>query len=209
MKVYESKNKRYKLAELDTNYYLIDMDSNVLAYFLPTLVWFFSFRAVEIDKGMFNKLVSNGQKEYGIMATVVISMFVGRPVYKLSTIFFQELDVTSELDKRAIYLLITFACLLIFRSIIMFYNKHKLRNVLSGVGSNVTIEIEKESISTYYKKHSIIRLILIVMIAVGIIYITIVYLFDFIVVFILSVLIFIFMNRSYLFPYGSRFRIKD
>ncbi|WP_271494473.1 DUF443 family protein [Enterococcus sp. 5H] len=91
MKVYESTNKRYKLAELDTNYYLIDMDSNILAYFLPTLVWFFSFRAVEIDKEMFNKLVSNGQKEYDIMATVVISMFIGRPVYKLSIIFFKSL----------------------------------------------------------------------------------------------------------------------
>lgn len=99
--------------------------------------------------------------------------------------------------------------MLIFRSIIMFYKKHKLRKVLAVVGCVVTIEIEKKSISTYYKKHSIIRLILIVMIAVGIIYITIVYLFDFIVVFILSVLILIFMNRSYLFPYGSRFRIKD
>ncbi|MEI5991700.1 hypothetical protein A5881_003237 [Enterococcus termitis] len=208
MKVYESTNKRYKLAELDTDYYLIDMDSNIFAYFLPTLVWFFPFRAVEIDKETFNKLVSNGQKEYGIMASVVISMFIGRPVYKLSTIFFQELDVTSEIDKRAIYLLITFGCLLIFKSFIMFYNKLKLRKVLSGTGFNVTIEVEKESISTYYKRHSMIRLILIFVIAVGIIYITIFYLFDFIVVFILGVLIFIFMNRSYLFPYGSRFRIK-
>ena len=87
--------------------------------------------------------------------------------------FFQEFDFTSEIDKRAIYLLITFGCLLIFRSIIMFYNKHKLRKVLFRVGCNVTIEIEKGSVSTYYKKHSMIRLI------------------------------FIFMNRSYVFPYGS------
>ncbi|WP_086312305.1 hypothetical protein A5821_000082 [Enterococcus sp. 7F3_DIV0205] len=209
MKVYESTNKRYKLAELDTNYYLIDMDSNILAYFLPTFVWFFPFRAVEIDKGEFSKLVSNGPKEYNIMTSVVISMFVGRPVYKLSTIFFQELDVTSEVDKRAIYLLITFGCLLIFRSIVMFYNKYKLRKRLSETGCNVIIEIDKGSITTYYKKNSIIRLILILLIAAGIIYITIFYLFDLILVFILGVLIFIFMNRSCLFPYGSRFRIKD
>lgn len=81
------------------------------------------------------------------MVSVVLSMLIGRPVYKLSTIFFQELDVTSEIDKRAIYLLITFGCLLIFRSIIMFYNKHKLRKVLSVVGCKVTIGIEKESIT--------------------------------------------------------------
>lgn len=209
MKVYESTNKRYKLAELDAKYYLIDMDSNLLSYFFPTLVWFLPFRAIAIDKRMFTKLLSSGKKEYSILATVIMSIFVGRPVYKLSTIFFEELDVTSEIDKRTIYLLITFSCLLIFRYIIMSYNRYKLRKVLSGASWNETIEIERGSVTTYYKKNSIIRLILMFIIVVGIIYITVFYWFDLVVIFIISVLIFIFMNRSYLFPYGSRFVKKD
>lgn len=205
MKVYKSVNQRYKLAKLDQTYYLLDMDSTIKALFFPTLVWLFPFKAFELEQKQFEQLVACERKEYGAAAMTVLSILIGRPVSKFLIWFMEKFIVISTTERRWIYLVLVAIILLFFRYLNAVYNQYRMKKRIPLTSKEVIILSKKESISHYYKRNSLIRLMLLFLIAGIITYTTIFYDFDFMIVFIIGMLIFIFLNRSYLFPHGSTF----
>ncbi|ALS00067.1 hypothetical protein ATZ33_01300 [Enterococcus silesiacus] len=208
MTVYESTNKRYKLAKLDKKCYLLDVDSKKLSWFLPMFVWLLPFKAMEIDKGMFDKLLTNKKAGYGVVQIVVLSILIGRPSTWLINMIFQNITI-SEIEIRALYLIAVSVLLICYRAATSIFNKHKMKNELGEKRQEIVISIEKESITSYYKRNSLVAL-LIVFIPIFVTgYISVFYSFDMIVIFIICVLFSLFLNRGYVYPYGSSFYKKE
>lgn len=204
MKIYESTNKRYKLVELNEKCYLLDVDSKKISWFLPMFVWLLPFKAIEIDKGVFEKLLTNKKAGYGVVQIVFLSILIGRPSTWLINMIFQNITI-SEIKMRALYLIAVSILLICYRAVISVYNKHKMKNELGEKRQEIVISIEKESITSYYKRNSLVAL-LIVFLAIFVVgYISVFYSFDMIVIFIICVLFSLFLNRGYVYPYGSSF----
>lgn len=207
MNIYESTNKRYKLVELNTKYYLLDVDSKKLSWFLPMFVWLFPLNAIEIDKGIFEKLLTNKKTGYGVVQIVLLSILIGRPSTWLINMIFQNITI-SEIEIRTLYLIAICVLLICYRTVISVINKQKMKNEFGKNRQEIVIRIEKESIASYYKRNSLIAM-LIVFIPVFVVgYISVFYSLDFIVIFIICILFYLFLNRGYVYPYGSSFCIN-
>ena len=207
MKIYESTNKRYKLVELNEKCYLLDVDSKKISWFLPMFVWQLPFKAIEIDKGVFEKLLTNKKAGYGVVQIVFLSILIGRPSTWLINMIFQNITI-SEIEMRALYLIAVSILLICYRAVISVYNKHKMKNELREKSQEIVISIEKESITSYYKRNSLVALLIVFLPIFVVGYISVFYSFDMIVIFIICVLFSLFLNRGYVYPYGSSFCIN-
>lgn len=207
MKIYESTNKRYKLVELNEKCYLLDVDSKKMSWFLPMFVWLLPFKAIEIDKGVFEKLLTNKKAGYGVVQIVFLSILIGRPSTWLINMIFQNITI-SEIEMRALYLIAVGILLICYRAVISVYNKHKMKNELREKRQEIVISIEKESITSYYKRNSLVALLIVFLPIFVVGYISVFYSFDMIVIFIICVLFSLFLNRGYVYPYGSSFCIN-
>ena len=207
MKIYESTNKRYKLVELNEKCYLLDVDSKKISWFLPMFVWLLPFKAIEIDKGVFEKLLTNKKAGYGVVQIVFLSILIGRPSTWLINMIFQNITI-SEIEMRALYLIAVSILLICYRAVISVYNKHKMKNELGEKRQEIVISIEKESITSYYKRNSLVALLIVFLPIFVVGYISVFYSFDMIVIFIICVLFSLFLNRGYVYPYGSSFCIN-
>lgn len=207
MKIYESTNKRYKLVELNEKCYLLDVDSKKISWFLPMFVWLLPFKAIEIDKGVFEKLLTNKKAGYGVVQIVFLSILIGRPSTWLINMIFQNITI-SEIEMRALYLIAVSILLICYRAVISVYNKHKMKNELGEKRQEIVICIEKESITSYYKRNSLVALLIVFLPIFVVGYISVFYSFDMIVIFIICLLFSLFLNRGYVYPYGSSFCIS-
>lgn len=207
MKIYESTNKRYKLVELNEKCYLLDVDSKKISWFLPMFVWLLPFKAIEIDKGVFEKLLTNKKAGYGVVQIVFLSILIGRPSTWLINMIFQNITI-SEIEMRALYLIAVSILLICYRAVISVYNKYKMKNELGEKRQEIVISIEKESITSYYKRNSLVALLIVFLPIFVVGYISVFYSFDMIVIFIICVLFSLFLNRGYVYPYGSSFCIN-
>lgn len=207
MKIYESTNKRYKLVELNKKCYLLDVDSKKISWFLPMFVWLLPFNAIEIDKGVFEKLLTNKKAGYGVVQIVFLSILIGRPSTWLINMIFQNITI-SEIEMRALYLIAVSILLICYRTAISVYNKHKMKNELGEKRQEIVISIEKKSITSYYKRNSLVAVLIVFLPIFVVGYISVFYSFDMIVIFIICVLFSLFLNRGYVYPYGSSFCIN-
>ncbi|EOI02730.1 tandem five-TM protein [Enterococcus moraviensis ATCC BAA-383] len=209
MKVYKSISNRYKLAELDKKYYLIDIDGNFFAWFFPTLVWLFPLKATEVNKKTFDSLIKNEKQHKGMIPLIAIGIIGGRILYESLKNVFEGIEESYSIVSRISYFLLTILALVFVRYMISFINKKMfVRKVLISEFS-LSICVEKKTVQNYYIKQSVIRLIMLYLIGLVCTVITIVYSYMSIVVFIIGFFIVTFMNRNCMFPYGSSFYKKD
>lgn len=209
MKVHESTNKRYKLVEMNAKYYLLDLDSHKFCWFLPMLVWLFPFKAIEIDKVRFDELITNRKAGYGVVQIVILSIVIGRPSTWLINTFFQNYVTISGVRLGTFYLFVVLALLISYRAINAIFNKHRMYKNIGNSREGILIRINKESITSYYKRNSAIAFLIIYLAIFSSGYFSVFYSFDMIVIFIICVLFSLFLNRGYIYPYGSNFSVQE
>lgn len=67
------KNARYKVLEVDEEYYILDMTSTYWLFILPFLNWFFSHKAYRIDKSILKEIQSYESNRTNVSAVATIA----------------------------------------------------------------------------------------------------------------------------------------
>lgn len=174
----------------------------------PSLVWLLSLKANEINKVDFNSLMKGEKKNLGTIPIVVLSMLFGTQLYRMTQKIAENMNITSELMVKFLYLFITLLGLICLRCIISLYDKKILERKVNIEKETIYVSVDKNTVSNYYKKQSTTKLVILSLIGLVCGFTTVVYSFDLIVVFFIGFLIVTFMNRNYEFPYESSFYKK-
>lgn len=56
-------NIRYRVLEIDNHYYLVDIEENLLFYFIPFLTWFHTYKIYVIDEALAKGFIERSKEE--------------------------------------------------------------------------------------------------------------------------------------------------
>lgn len=207
MKIIDSMNAQFKLLELNGNYYLIDVDSNFLAFIFPMLIWRIPLKATRIDKALFNILREKKIKKINYVIYIIFGLIIGRILYDSSKSYFEDLNYSFS--EKMFGLVIAIIVIMLVRILIAYKNKKSIFRKYSVRKENVSVCVEKESMKSYYVKQQYIRLIIFYCIALALIYTYLFISIDMMIVLVIGLVIFIFLNRYESIPYESKIMIKE
>ncbi len=207
MKLNDSINSQFKLLSLKNKYYFVDIDSNVLAYFIPMLLWLLPLKATKIDKNTFDVLKNKRSRKNNYIVLSIIGFIVGTVMYESTKSFFETLQYSS-LQKLLILLMIVIL-LFLFRLFVSYKNKLSFSKRYSIGSFSLSANIQKQDIKSYYLKRQYIRLFIFYFIAMILTYVYVFISTDMIAVLLIGFIVFIFLNRNEVVPYESEITIKE
>jgi len=202
MKTINSLNSQFKLLQVDSRYYLVDVDSNFLVFFLPILVWFFPLKAFKIDKELFNRLKESKPKKNNFIVLIVIGLVIGKLLSDSTKSIFGNTHYNSF--EKVMGMLVIIIFILLVRLLMSYKNKKTFLKKYSVSKEKVTIKFDKESVKSYFIKQQYIRLVIFYCLGLVSIYIYISFAVDMILVIVIGLIIFIFLNRNEDAPYEGK-----
>src|SRR5699024_2909520 len=142
------KNARYKVLEVDEEYYILDMTSTYWLFILPFLNWFISYKGYKIDKSIVKEIQSYKGSDASavvIIATgfAVTMTFILRPI-------FNELTLHTSYGFNLTLLILSMLITILIRILRHYRLKSKMKQHFSIESMPITLLKVREFKAIYH-----------------------------------------------------------
>lgn len=199
MNLSETKMRRYKLMEYDSQYYLVDMETSTKSYLLPYLVWMYPLKVYKISEKEYHHLVNIRQTKSTYLLGF-LGMILGKVIY--------EVLKNSVLDNQLTFLFLIIGTIgfIFFRLVQSSQQFNKLNQHLKLTNQNQYLNLT--GLSSNYRKQAIGRMVASCLMFIVLAYFTISFDSIVLIIYFLLLAVISYQNRYYLSPYTYQITIR-